>query len=167
MKTFNKKDVFSWSNVHDARQYISQYGYFSDYCIENAEEWNYGKLTQIYLDNAVNETFCRDDGYSYGLFIPACKVTDVKNVEKKWRPFKNCEELCRHIKVTGCAGLVFNIRYKGSTHTVQVLITELDLKSTHIGLGCRVSDMKELFQNYEWQDPDSGEWYPFGVEVEE
>ncbi len=171
-KTFDKKDVYSWSNCEEARQYIGKFGYFSDCCFDDLNDWSHGELTQIYPFNDIDEIFSFndrssfDDRYKYGLFLPAEKVKEVREA-KKYRPFKNCKELCQHIHVTGedlYAGLTLNIRNKADKRVRQVLITEIRLDEPLIGLGTWLFDLEKLFEAYEWQDEDNGDWKPFGVE---
>ena len=170
-KTFDKKDVYSWSNCEEARQYIGKFGYFSDCCFDDLNDWSHGELTQIYPFNDIDEIFSFndrssfDDRYKYGLFLPAEKVRETKSIEL--RPFKDCAELCQHVRVTGedlYAGLTLNIRNKENKIVRQVLVTEINYGKPFIALGICLFDLENLFRGYEWQDEDTGDWRPFGVE---
>lgn len=171
-KTFDRKDVFSWSNAGEAKQYIGKYGYFSDCCFDDLKDWSYGELTQIYPFNDIDEIFSFndrssfDDRYKYGLFLPADKLKEVKE-EKKYRPFKNCEELCQCVMPNGVilhTGDALNIRNKENGRISQVLVTEIRYEDTLIGLGHCIFSYDVLYEDFEWQDEENGDWKPFGVE---
>ena len=57
MKTFDKKDVFSWSNAEEAKQYINKEGYFSDDLDELNREINENKLYPLKEVNS-NSAIC-------------------------------------------------------------------------------------------------------------
>lgn len=166
IKTFDKKDVFSVLNAEDASRYVGEKGYFADdlqTLKQNVEENRLYKLHKI----SANYTFPfrgekEYDLNNFSLFLPADKVKE----EKKYRPFKDCIELCQHVRVTGedlYAGLTLNIRNKKNKIVRQVLVTEINYGKPFIGLGICLFDLKNLFRGYEWQDEENGDWQPFGV----
>lgn len=163
MKDFDRKDVFSWYNANDARQYIGQFGYFCDCCVKNAKEWGYGKLTQISLDSAVDEIFCHDDGCLYGLFLPADKVREIEEKEKKWRPFNDFEEFSKTLnKKIGSEILYRNkdypLRY---IHTTIMGYIEHELYEDLIQIGTGTLKFSDYFKQIEiW---NGEKWQPFGV----
>lgn len=165
MKTFDKKDVYSWSNCEEARQYIGDEGYFCDTYHENLAAWHRGILQDVDQSLPVDCIFENEKNEVFGLFLPACKVKQARSPH--WRPFKNCKELCQYIRVTGedlYVGLTLNIRNKENKTVRQVLVTEINYDKPLIGLGISLFDLENLYRSYEWQDEDNGEWQPFGVE---
>ena len=163
-KTFDKKDVYSWANCEEAKQYLNQKGYFSDSYSDDTNHWQYGKLNAVDPNNTMNGVFVCDDNFSYGLFIPKDKVKEVKE-EKKYRPF-TLEEFNKVIPM----GAVFKCRYKSNDAK--------DVYSIyyHANLDCENGFQAIFFEDsyhhfdycfYEMELFLNGRWQPFGVEVEE
>jgi hypothetical protein len=168
MKTFDKKDVYSWSNAEKARQYMRKEGYFAD-SIAELDCKIQGEYKNILTDIFASDTdrascpFGNDDEETWSLFIP----TDKVKKEKKWRAFKSIDEFK---KETGL-DLLSKVHYR--------YITEKPKTITTIGFGvitdfCTCSDetyyitigdtsfnLNELF-DYEYLV--DGVWQPFGVE---
>ena len=110
-KTFDRKDVYSWSNVNSADSYIEQEGYFGNSFQELEKHINDDEtaiLTCCCESKNVNCAFKNERNISYGLFIPKDKVKEIKE-EKKWRPF-TLDEFNKVIPM----GTVFQYRYKSN-----------------------------------------------------
>ena len=78
MKTFDKKDVYSWSNCEEARQYIGEEGYFCDTFHESLAAWYRGMLQDVDQSMPVDCIFEDEENEVFGLFLPADKVKKLK-----------------------------------------------------------------------------------------
>jgi len=160
MKTFDRKDVYSWSNAEEAKQYIGEKGYFSDELKKNLKFWVKGTLKVINTDLKVSEVFAKENeegDYPYGLFIPANKVKEVE--EKKWRAFKDIGEFqCVTNKFIGD---IIEVKSDWDSRVYRCLI--MWATEGYIGMaGLRFSLLIDLFEHYQWKDSNN-EWQPFGV----
>ena len=112
MKKFDIKDVFSWSNAEDAKQYIGKYCYFADslrYLKDSVnKDINY-LLKEVFNNekDQVQGVFCDVDGDFWGLCLPAEKVKEVEE-PKKYRPFKNADEL-QMCNIPVSISFIFNV----------------------------------------------------------
>lgn len=171
MKKFDIKDVFSWSNAEDAKQYIDKYCYFSsrlDTLKKAVNEDTKYILQKVCTqeDAFVNGVFRDVDDDCWGLCLPAEKVIEVGE-PKKWRAFKSIDEFK---KETGL-DLLHIVHYRLSpsrsiTSKGSGVITEFNTsgsdKTDYITIGDTAFNLNELF-NYEYFDK-LGKWHPFGVE---
>lgn len=157
MKTFDKKDVYSWSNAEEAKLYIGEKGYFADAAFENIDDWQLDVLEEIYSDSDIRSVFQAQSSF-YGLFLPEDKIKEVKE-EKKWRPF-TLEEFNKIIPM----GTVFKYRYKGQKHIKSIYYhANLDCENGYQAIffeDCNLNlgycfETMELFLD--------GKWVPFGV----
>ena len=105
MKTFDKKDLYSWSNCEDARSYIGSLGLFSN----SLEDLSLGtqnifKLSTIDADSA---TCFKPEGstVSYAFFVPWDKVIDLADCVKIPRYFANMLPML-------CANAIGSINYR-------------------------------------------------------
>lgn len=168
MKTFDKKDVYSWSNAKDAKQYIGKDCYFADSLEKlkfQVNQDNNIKLKDV-LNNYTVQSVFRDVNTDYwGLCLPVDKVIEVE--EKKWRAFKDIEEFK---KETGL-GLLSIVRYRYIIENPRIITTTgvgviTDFSTCcgtyYITIGDKLFNLDELF-NYEYLDKH-GKWQPFGVE---
>jgi len=160
MKTFDRKDIYSWSNAEKAKQYIRKEGYFADDLDELQKDINANSvftLNEIKTDTAM--CFIYDEGDLYApLFLPADKVKEIK--EKKWRAFKDHNEFITETQLT--VGDLITIHDKTIDHDYYTMITSLDNGGIVLG-GFILSSFEMLLKNYEWLDKD-GKWQRFGVE---
>lgn len=170
---FDKKDVFSWSNAEEARQYIGKEGYFSDYYRNDLECWLKAKLIDISCDSGTSSVFTEECGdeedISFGLFLPADKVKKVEKSQKKLRPFTSFVEF---YKTTGAGiGSVLTWRAKGTSAVLTTLVTSVmfadgsDSNESVITLGDDNFTLDSLFNDYEYQG-SADNWRPFGIEAE-
>ena len=169
MKTFDRKDIFSWSNAEEAKQYIGKYCYFADSLrylktIVNEDEKYILQDVSNNEKDMVQGVFCDVDDDFWGLCLPADKVKEVE--EKKWRPFKSIDEFKNE---TGLDLLsIVNYRYiikepRTIRSTGFGVITDFYIygDNTHyITIGDTSFNLDELF-NYEYLSDN--EWKPFGV----
>ena len=73
-KLFDKKDVYSWSNLEDAKKYIGEEGYFCDTYHESLPAWYKGILQDVDQDMPVDCIFEEEENEVFGLFLPANKI---------------------------------------------------------------------------------------------
>lgn len=160
MKTFVKKDIFSWTNAEDAHCYVGKDGYFSNTLIslENAIDLN--KIHTLKEINPIHGlSFIAENHAQYSFFLPADKVKEVE--EKKWRACKNFEEFkaCTHRDI----GDVIVFKEKNTEPINTALVTGYHKSCLHkLGLGYMCYSFQELFNNYLWLDTNNN-WLPFGV----
>lgn len=86
MKTFDKKDVFSWSNCEEAEKYLGEEGYFRDDYQEDLAAWYKGFLKDVDQSMPVDCIFEDEENDVHGLFLPADRVKQ-QEPEKNWQPF--------------------------------------------------------------------------------
>ena len=169
---FDKKNVFSWANAEEARQYIGKEGYFSDYYRNDLECWLKAKLIDINCDSGTSSVFTEECGdeedISFGLFIPADRV---KQAEKKWRPFKTIDEFQNTLNIKLGSVLVYRRKDEPDIEFVFTFTGYKIYQPTgtlySILLGGMSYTVKDLLDKYEWFNEKDGLWCPFGMEVEE
>lgn len=173
MKIFDIKDVFSWSNAEEAKQYIGKECYFADSIFTLQDNINNNK---VYILEKVANNDKTDvtslfiflgpvSEFRWGLCLPADKVKEVE--EKKYRPFKSIDEFK---KETGL-DLLSIVHYRYITEKPKTIttigfgvITDFNTcndENYYITIGDISFNLDELF-NYEYLDKQ-GEWLPFGV----
>lgn len=164
MKTFDKKDVFSWANCNELR--LATHGYvgnsLSDLACNIAPE---GKVVLLSIDK--NSALCfnvenKQDNlakiYHFAFFLPADKVKEVE--EKKWRPFKDSKEFIHTIKAYLGDSITFRYKKENEGNS-SALITGFS-KELYVTFGGRSYSYEQLFYYLEWFDGNT--WQPFGVE---
>ena len=160
MKTFDRKDVYSWSNADEAKTYIGKTGYFNNdfESIKRAIELGGPAVldrvdtNSIWCFKALGVSLC------FGLFLPANKVKEVE--EKKWRAFKDIGEFqCVTNKFIGD---IIEVKSDWDGRAYRCLI--MWATEGYIGMASlRFSLLIDLFEHYQWKDSNN-EWKPFGVE---
>lgn len=158
-KLFNKKDVFSWSNCEEARQYIGEEGYFCDTYHESLAAWHKGLLQDVDQSMTVECIFEDEENEVFGLFLPADKVIEVE--EKKYREFKDFNEF--RFWTGKRVGSVIVYRDKLTNDEIEAVITRSKLYGNSVEIGAVEYTLKELFEQWEWLS-DGNEWCLFGVE---
>lgn len=161
-------DIFNFSDVHKAKQFIGQKGYFTNtiYFLENIQLCKYGTLTYVYSTAFSYNVFRRkEDGAYYEYFIPESFLKS--NEKKKYRPytFKEFTDIFtvgQPIKYRrkGKVGLEHEIILDGYMHEQKG-----DQIFTNIFIGVNEYTLQELFEEYEWQAYDIEDFKPFGVAV--
>lgn len=163
---FDKKDVYSWSNAEEAKEYLGKDCYFAHSVgglSEHIKTGVMGILKDIFNSNYDAVSCAFGDGTStWGLCLPADKVIEVEE-PKKWRPF-TLEEFLNKFSV----GTKISMREKDQTRSFYCLFggyqTDNDQteKSHILVIGSLWYSLNELLNNYEYLD-EHGNWQPFGV----
>lgn len=87
MKTFDKKDVYSWSNAEEAKEYLGKDCYFAHSVgglSEHIKTGVMGILKDIFNSNYDAVSCAFGDGTStWGLCLPADKVKEVEEKKEK------------------------------------------------------------------------------------
>ncbi len=171
---FDIKDVKSWSNIHELK--VGDKGYFFNSIISfralNIDHVQCGKIK--YMDKNWGRCFKSDlDAFnSYFFFLPLNAVKVDKPKEKKYRPFKNLNE----IQYVLCGGDVtkyaffdvgthLTVRRKNERNREQVILTiSIEYMDGHLYL-INYRRLDEWFNDFELLVNDT--WGPFGIEVED
>ena len=154
-------DIFNFSDVENAKQFIEQKGYFTNtiYFFKNIQSCKYGTLTYVYSTAFSYNVFRRkEDGAYYEYFIPE---SFLKSKEKKFRPY-TLEEL--PIKVCD----IIYLKNKNSEIIERCLCISISSEGNQIKsitLGVNSYSIQELFEKYVWRHSDLWDFQPFGVEV--
>ena len=181
MKTFDEKDLITWSNRYNAK--VGDKGYFAD-CIydlkDDIENDNFRTLVNI------SESYDRcfdcyssfdSETYSFSFFLPKDAVKENKTY-KTYRACKTvqdvyklvfnskCEQLEDRFCIDKLVGTVIHFKQKGFDMTYYECITGIAVYNNgdiavHID-GCNF-ELDELFKKYKIEI--NGEWKPFGVEA--
>lgn len=153
-------DVFNFSDVENAKQFIEQKGYFTNniYFFKNIQSCKYGTLINVFSDSVSYNTFRRkEDGAYYEYFIPE---SFLKPKEKKFRPFTDTAEFFE--KTVFEVGDVICIRGKNNSMEYHLMLVGWTKNEIMLG-GSNRLDFKELFRWFElWDGEDK--FIPFGVE---
>lgn len=160
-------DILTPFDTERAEQFIGQKGFFANdiYCFRAGEPYcAYGALLNVFDTPDQTDPFQkREDGDLYSFFIPE---SSLKPAEKKYRPY-TLEEFCNKFPV----GRPINLRMRGGDEIGNFLLIgywqKQGKEDANIYIGRGSYDLEELFENYEWLDGATGDWVPFGVEVEE
>ena len=174
MYKFNKKDVFSISNIEDAIQYIGKECYLEDsyaglqYCIDNNIKGVLKCVRDVDGDNTVDCIFVSECSInlmdnrcfrSFGLCLP-CELVKIEE-KKEYRPFKSVEEFK---SVVGEIGSVIHFKPKNCNANYCVIfsgILETEFGKTNVLIGAMVHDFAELFEDYALIK--DGKEVPFGI----
>lgn len=176
MKTFNRSDVYSWSNAGDAKAYVGKEGYFGDSLSElDTQVRGVFKsiLTDVYADDTdkVSHPFGSSDDETWGLFLPAEKV--IEAADKKYRPFRDIDEMKSTLDIELGDAVVY--RRKTSIDTcieVHSIFLSYSVSSAPEAASFKLDgfitpcDLEYAFKTIEWKT-EGGEWLPFGAEEEE
>lgn len=160
MKTFDRKDIFTIANVEDAKEYVGKLGYPSNslsklkQLVNNFSPYS---LDKIEIDND-KPFFYRHNNFLF--FLPADKVIEIE--EKKWRAFKNLDDLKTYANKSVGSILVYRQKNKDQTMRTSV-ITDYIFTADCIFIGNKVFFFETLFDEYELLN-EHGIWQPFGVE---
>lgn len=169
-------DILTPFDVKRAEQLIGQKGFFANSldCFRAGGPYcKYGTLTRVFGHQDQADPFLKMEGGDlYSFFIPesSLRPAEKKPIEKKYRPYTREEfgyvfPIGEPIKYRARGGAEGRERYL-------ILSGYWNNQSggeiiTHVYLGPFSYTLEDLFDGYEWQDPDTGDWRQFGVEVEE
>ena len=170
MKTFDKKDLITWSNRHKVK--VGDKGYFADSITDLHSNMTAGYVHEL-MSIFDNNNRCFSDGiFSYGFFLPVEAVKD--NEPKKYRACKTIQELCK--LVTGNTSIQSNeqcslylvscklhIRNKSSNGESYLAISGIYIYDYEIAIKLDSVSycFNDLFETYEIEI--NGKWQPFGI----
>ena len=166
MKTFDRKDVFSWNNAEEAKTYIGKTGYFNNdfesikRVIELGDPVVLDRVdtNSIWCFKALGVSLC------FGLFLPAEKVKEVE--EKKWRPFGNMDEFTKCILNSLNVSPIHHIIEIEDTFTAKQCTIQI-LGKFKNGLILPIygaQTFEQLFNRFKiFNDCHEIGWQPFGV----
>ena len=175
MKTFDEKDLITWSNRHNAK--IGSRGYFANFIGDLKDDIEHNKLYTL-VDISDDCECCFDcyssnnsDVLSYGFFLPKDAVKESKTY-RACKTIKELYELVFNTKskadtefyINELIGTVIHFKQKGFDLTYYECITgivvynngDIDVRI----YGCNF-ELDDLFKSYEIEI--NGEWLPFGV----
>lgn len=147
---------------------LGKFGYFTNYIT------NFDDLNEVRKGICVFKDGCRFPFYAdsieknqkFQFFIPE---NELLPKEKQYRPY-TIMEFCNKFTI----GQPIKYRKKGAVGYERVLILNgytnvgLGAKAVHyIYIGSTSYTLDELFEKYEWQEPYTEDFKPFGMEVEE
>ena len=176
MKTFNKEDLITWSNMEKA--VIGNEYYFADDLDSmkgKIKKEEVGKLMGI-NNNEVATTFKNSGNYYlYACILPVDK--DIDAPKKKYRPCESLREFYRVVMneiptlnmveddiIYDLMDSIIHIRNTKSSIEFHLNINGIstDLDGTRkILIGNSYLSFKDLFDNFEIEI--NGKWLPFGV----
>ena len=174
MKTFNKKDLITWSNREKA--VIGNEYYFDDtvFGLENSlNENSRHKLIRI-DDNLIDRPFIYKKEIGDCYFACILPVEAVKE-NKSYRACRNVKELYELVFNTNSkadtefyinelVGTVIHFKQKGFDTTCYECISGIVVYNNGdiaVHIGGAQFELPELFKSYEIEI--NGEWKPFGV----
>lgn len=143
-----------------AKQFIGKECYATDRVSSFAyiDTLNKGILANV-DDGACNPYRVEGDGWTYTTtFILPCEW--VKEPEKRYRPYKNTEELFND--VCSSVGDVIKVRVKGELVPYTMLVNGCSDKTVFLGISSY--SMEYLFETLEVYDYRTSEWRPLGIE---
>lgn len=169
MKTFEEKDLITWSNRHTVK--VGDKGYFANNITDLHSNIEVGFVYEL-MSISDNNNWCFSQGtFSYGFFLPV----DVVKENKTYRACRNVKELYELIfntkskaddrfYIDELIGTVIHFKRKDFDLTYYESITGIVVyKNGDIDVridGCNF-ELPELFKSYEIEI--NGEWLPFGV----
>lgn len=150
-------DVLTCVSVEEAKQFIGQKGYFTDFIgkYQNLASRCYGALTAI-RDDGDYAFKCEVAADYWRYFIPECRL---KPEVKKCRPY-TIEEFCNEgfeivvFREKNNPAMEYHVRYNGYRKYNNVY---------NVILGNIAYTFNDLFTDFEYLDSDDN-WKPFGVE---
>ena len=157
----DRNHIFDCFGIDEAKQYIGKVCYLSN-CLSAFRNLDKVDIDTLkYIDE--NDHFCGSDKlFAYCLPV---ELVAPKN-EKKYRPY-TLEEFQKIFTI----GQPIKSRYMGiNTEKTLLLIgyevyyEEDNNPEPYILIGYETFKLGELFEEYEWQEPNSNAWKPFGVE---
>ena len=169
MKTFDEKDLITWSNRHTVK--VGATGYFAVSITDLNDNINAGKIYEL-EGISDNNTWCFTDGtFRYGFFLPKDAVKEEKTF-RACRTIKELYELVFNTKskadpefyINELVGTVIHFRLKGFDSTVYGCITGIVVYingNIAVHIDGRNFELDELFKNYKIEI--NGEWQPFGI----
>ena len=150
-------DILTCFDIEEAKQFIGQKGYFTDYfnLFDYVATLKYGVLEKVSNDDTPFKCDCW-----WGFFIPESRLI---NKIKKYRPFTNTKEflMMRNFNV----GDTIHIRSKTDNKEYHLMITGWTDEELMLGNLSSLS-FNELLIQFELWDCEDNKFMPFGVEVD-
>lgn len=145
---------------------LGENGYFADIMstFYDLKECIYGELIEHNIGSE-HPYWCKfdDSVCPFSFYIPESRL---KIAEKKCRPYTFVE-----FREKFTIGRPIEFRRKDRKENVRCLILNgymheryNDRTIIYIYIGAHAYTLQELFDEYEWQDPDTKDYKPFGVE---
>ena len=149
-----------------AKQFIGKKGFFGKHKSQfmNLDTCPKSVIDELNkIDNYDEYSFVTSGNHAYMYFLP---VEWVKEPEKKYRPYKNIQELFEDIGVYIGDTIHFRSKAKETeSHALITSYTTLKNGAEEICLGgAYYYTMQALFDLFELRS--RGEWQPFGVEIQ-
>ena len=165
MKKFDIKDVFTWSNAEDAKQYIGKECYFADRLedLKNDVDRDIKYILQDVSNQEqdfIHSVFCDSDLDRWGMCLPAEKVKEVEE-PKQYRPFKNADEFRDYLGFNFIVNLSIKIEEKITSERYELAIIGFFTNGLVLPIYCDLT-FEELFSKF--NICIDGKWQPFGVE---
>lgn len=181
MRTFDEKDLITWSNRNEAK--IGEKYYFAD-SLSSLKVYIEDPSNQI-LDSISEDNLCAPfihrngcQAFNHACILPVDAVYEIKP-EKRYRPFKNFKELFNLLNDTNLtyseneciyeliSDQILHLRSKSNNteyydRVVTIVIEESGPKI--FTLHTRYANFSDLFEEYEIEI--NGEWLPFGIPEE-
>ena len=160
----DRKYIFDCFNADEATKYMGKKCYMTDYFERFKDVESTAKCTLGKIDDG--GFFC--DGESDLKFTFCLPFEFVEPKEKKIRPY-TLAEFCDKFRI-GCP---INFRPRGDDAIGYLMLLgywrgqNKDREAAWIYIGRGGYTLEELFECYEWYEDETGDWRPFGVEVEE
>lgn len=154
--------IFTCFDTEQAKQYVDSKGYFTNDMgdFKYLNDCYYGTLNVV--DNNSSRSYLNKDVPMYfGFFLPE-EFVNGKQAKKKYRPYT-----MREFQKIFMPGQPIRFRHKeNKLERLLVLIGYENLSNGNvfIQIGNYDFTLEDLFEDYEWQSPDTEEFKPFGVE---
>lgn len=169
MKTFNEKDLITWSNRHNAK--VGTKGYFAVSITDLNDNIKAGKIYELEGISDENSWCFTTNDFRYGFFLPV----DAIKENKTYRVCRNVKELYELVfntkskadpefYINELVGTVIHFKQKGFDMTYYECITGIVVYNNGniaVHIDGRNFELDELFKNYEIEI--NGEWKPFGI----
>lgn len=146
-------------DVKEAIQFIGKECYFANSFSAYAD-LNSGTTKRILDDVSNTNTSIPYSGYPAGIYCYCLPCEWVKQPEKKYRPFEDHTEYKEYLN-DGIIESWIQIREKKSKEIWDLMYT--GGHGIFVSLGAYIFNLKDLFDDFELKNEQTGEWQPFGV----
>lgn len=171
MKTFNEKDLITWTNRHNAK--LGTKGYFAIDIVELNNNIKAGKIYELEGISDNNAWCFTTNSFRYGFFLPKDAVKD----EVIYRPCKTIQEFYDLLDLSpldsnndedyiyNLIGETIHIRSKSTGTECYTSIRSISVDTD----GCikilitrrSYQSFEQIFNNFDIKV--NGEWQPFGI----
>ena len=157
-------DILTIFDIDRAKLFIGEKGYFAEslYYFDDLGSCYHGTLTDT-CDGQAGPFHRREDNSYQQFFLPE---SSLKPIEKKYRSYA-LEEFEDLFPIGG----PIEFRAKEAAAKVRLRFVLVGYREygegINIYIGTYTFTLEELFKEYEWYEDATGDWVPFGVEVEE